>query len=523
MDTVLRRSPIPPSTAAVTTAGTGRRRRFVLALAGPVLAGAISALVMPRGPVDTGQALLAMALGIAAGLAAGYLAQSRSALASAPLVALAVVELGRLGHAGITVEAPRIDSTWGVLALLAGRGVQGLLTGVPMIVAAAFGAAVARRRAGVVPTPGRRATAGRVARRCLTWTSAAGIAALAAAVAVPAWTPPILDAGGHRLAGSVAELVTVPVRDGELTVSLRGRNMDNPVLLYLEGGPGGSSIGSSRVVFSELERDFVVAVVDQRGAGMSYGAIEPRSALTLGTAIEETTTVTDYLRTRFGESKIYLMGESWGTILGVLTVQRHPERFAAYIGSGQMVDPRETDNRLYDDVLAYAARTGDRALADRMRSFGRPPYRDTLGYAFVMGYYEKIEPYTDPTAYRALARRPGNDVGMMGLKAPEYSLMGRVGVVRGLLDTFALMYPQLQGIDFRRDVTRLEIPVYVLVGDHELEARSALVPQWLDRLSAPRIVLERYHDSAHAPHATEFERFHRFMVDTVLPQTHSGH
>jgi pimeloyl-ACP methyl ester carboxylesterase len=181
-----------------------------------------------------------------------------------------------------------------------------------------------------------------------------------------------------------------------------------------------------------------------------------------------------------------------------------------------MVSQRETDSRLYDDVLAYAAKTGDDDLARTMRSFGRPPYRDPLAYAFVMGYYEKLAPFTEPAAYRALGARPGNQVGMMGLKASEYNMIDKVGVVRGLIDTFAVTYPQLQGIDFRRDVRRLDVPVYVILGDHELPARSALVPQWLDGLSAPRVVLERYHDSAHAPHATEYQRFHRFMVDTVL-------
>ncbi|MDQ1295102.1 MAG: proline iminopeptidase, partial [Actinomycetota bacterium] len=157
-----------------------------------------------------------------------------------------------------------------------------------------------------------------------------------------------------------------------------------------------------------------------------------------------------------------------------------------------------------------------------MRGYGRPPYDDPLAYALVMAYYEKIEPYDPPWDYKELARRPGNRVGPMGILASEYSLIDKVNVVRGLIDTFAVLYPQLQGIDFRRDVRELDVPVYVLLGDHELRARAELVRQWLDTVEAPRVVLEHYHDSAHAPHAQEYRRFHRFMVDTVLPQTLPG-
>jgi pimeloyl-ACP methyl ester carboxylesterase len=332
----------------------------------------------------------------------------------------------------------------------------------------------------------------------------------------------VRGADGRAVAGGVAELVRVPIGGHDQWLSLRGRSADAPVLMYLEGGPGGSAVGSARVVFSELEQDFVVAVYEQRGTGKSADAIEPTSTLTLDRAVEDTAAVARYLARRFAEEKVYLLGESWGSTLGVLTVQRYPQLFHAYIGSGQMVSQRETDSRLYDAVLAHAAATHDEALARTMRGYGRPPYRDPLGYATVMAYYDVLEPYSEPAAYRALADRPGNDVGMMGVLASEYTWMDRVNVVRGFVDTFALVYPQLQGIDFRRDVRRLEVPVYVLLGDHELPARADLVPEWLAGLSAPRVTLQRWADSAHAPHAQEFQRFHRFMLDTVVPQTYPG-
>ena len=109
--------------------------------------------------------------------------------------------------------------------------------------------------------------------------------------------------------------------------------------------------------------------------------------------MSDTVELSAYLRERFDERRIYLAGTSWGSTLGVLAVQRNPELFHAFIGGGQMVSQRETDVRIYDGLVAFAARTGDEALAGRLRELGRPPYNDVFANAFVMEQYEKLEPH----------------------------------------------------------------------------------------------------------------------------------
>ena len=91
---------------------------------------------------------------------------------------------------------------------------------------------------------------------------------------------------------------------------LRGQSIDKPVLLYLSGGPGQSDLPYSRLLFDDLSRNFVVVSWDQRGTGKSYAALDPTSTLTLNQAIADTIELTQYLRERFGEKKIYLLGES---------------------------------------------------------------------------------------------------------------------------------------------------------------------------------------------------------------------
>ncbi len=345
---------------------------------------------------------------------------------------------------------------------------------------------------------------------------------LAVWIALPASTPPILGADGTPLPGSIAELTSVRLGGHDQAIMIRGYSTDKPVLLYLNGGPGMSGLPFTRVVLDDLSRDFVVVDWDQRGAGKSYAALDPTATLTLDQAINDTIELTNYLRQRFDEPKIYVVGESWGSILGILAAQRQPDLFYAFIGSGQMVSLRETDRRFYQDVLDLAARNGDAQLAATMRAYGQPPYAD-IPYAniFAMGQYEALyQPYTPSQAYQELGNASG--IGPYGVLASEYNLIEKFNVLRGLMDTFTVLYPQLQELDFRRDVTRLAVPVYILDGTAELAARRDLTLEWFNALEAPGKQLYPIENAAHSVAFEQFEQFGAIMRETVLPATYPG-
>jgi proline iminopeptidase len=153
-----------------------------------------------------------------------------------------------------------------------------------------------------------------------------------------------------------------------------------------------------------------------------------------------------------------------------------------------------------------------------MMSFGEPPYEDLFAYAFVMGYYETLEPFTPLPETARKVEDAG--IGMLGIMASEYSLMDKLNVARGLIDTFSVMYPQLQEIDFREDAAQLEIPVYLIHGKYELNARGSLVLDYFDQLQAPRKMLIEFEHGSHAPAFDDPERFHELLVETILPETY---
>jgi proline iminopeptidase len=451
----------------------------------------------------------------------GYVLRSRWAMFLASVPVIVVFELRWVWLDGPTVDAPRFDTSFGVLAIILGRGFFFLVCTLPILLGVALGAALARRRSGFVRPTRLRTRLGLYARRGVAALVAVGVGAMVFFIARPGSTPPITGVDGEIVPGSIATLEKVQLPGGEQWISIRGHSQDNPVLLYLHGGPGQSGMPFTRFLFGDIARDFVLVDWDQRGNGKSLAALDPTSSYTLDGIINDTAELSRYLAERFDERKIYLAGTSWGTTLGVLTVQRHPELFHAFIGGGQMVSQRETDLRIYDDLLTQSQRAGETAVVDKLREFGPPPYEDLYGNAYVMQHYEALEPdYSLIPAVEKIGEEHFREMGPWGVLGREYNLVEKVNVMRGLMETFAVLYPQLQQIDFRSDVKRLEVPVYMFRGTSELAARDDLAVEWFSALDAP---LKRMYQLDHAGHAVLTERPDRLravLAQTVLPETY---
>jgi pimeloyl-ACP methyl ester carboxylesterase len=477
--------------------------------------GVILGLTMPRGPLTTPQALTALLSSLLVGGAAGAASRSRWAMLLAPVTFMVVVELVRVGTDGPTVDGINLSNVYGVIAFVVGRGFTGLLTVLPMMVGAVYGAALARRLGRTIDPIRVGPSSRRFWRgtgRAAAAVTAFAVIALAVLIARPAGTDPILAADGNPDPAAVAELTPVQIGGHEQTIMIRGANVDSPVLLFVAGGPGGTEIGTMRLFDAALEKDFVVATWDQRGAGKSYPALDPTSTLTLDQTVRDTVEVTEYLRDRFDEPKIYLAGQSWGTIPGVLAAAERPDLFHAYVGVGQMVDPKATDQMFYADTVAYAQRTGNTTLAHQLAASGPPPYADVLDY--VPSVFTGEPRWNDYPGRSAATEMPAN------LFVREYSLLDQVHSLGAFFDTFAVLYPQLQNVDFRVDVPALQVPVYLVQGLYEARGRAVLADEWFTQLQAPTKQLLMFDHSGHRALFEEPARFHDIMTGTVLAQTY---
>lgn len=443
----------------------------------------VSAWLTPRGPITAGQVLVTMGAALAVGLGSGYAMGTRWSMLVTPAAFIVAYEIARIGAVGPTVDFIDFGSMYGILAFGLGRLLHGVFAVVPMMLGAVYGTWLAGRTGRIRPS--------RIG--FVTTVVTLGLVALAFVVWRPATTAPILDAGGTPAAGGIAELTTVRLGGHEQGLMIRGRSVDNPVLLYLTGGPGGSDMGAMRLD-TALESDFVVVTWDQRGAGKSYAALDPVDTFTPDRLVADTIELTEYLLDRFDEERVFLVGQSWGSALGAMAADARPDLYHALVGVGQMVDIRATDVMFWEDTLAWARATANPGLAAELEANGPPPYSNLNDYAPVVSYEHSWNAY------------PGLDLNNEMpaiLMVPELSLMDKVNAFRGFLDTNATLYPQLQDLDFRSDLVRLAVPYYMVLGEHEARGRAVLAEEWFEMLDAPgkyRVVFEG------AGHRANFDR-----------------
>jgi pimeloyl-ACP methyl ester carboxylesterase len=324
-------------------------------------------------------------------------------------------------------------------------------------------------------------------------------------------TPPILDAKGQVIPNSIAVMEKIRLGGAEEWVTIRGKDSRNPVLLFLAGGPGGTQLVAVRRELTRLEDHFVVVNWEQPGAGKSFDAVD-QSKLTPDRYITDARELVLNLRQRFGKEKVYILGESWGSALGIMVVQRYPELFQAFIGTGQMVAFLENDRICYDFALRVAQERGDTKQVEKLKKQGPPPYYGNDVALKSATYLTETFNYMNKNP--AIANSGFNT--LPDLAGSEYGLYDKLNFVRGLLDTFGVVYPQLWAVDFRKQATRLEVPIYFLIGRHDVNAPPPLTEEYFNLLTAPRKELIWFERSGHNPWMNESDKFVDVMVNKIL-------
>ncbi len=336
-----------------------------------------------------------------------------------------------------------------------------------------------------------------------------------------AHTPRIVGEDGQPLPGSIATMEKVRLGGVDQWLIIRAQDVNKPVLILLSGGPGGSEAARFTRFNAELEKHFVVVIWEQRGCGKSYPSINPKSAMTLDQYTSDIIELANILRERFDEEKVYLLGHSWGSIIGVQAVQARPDLFHAYISTAQMVDVQETDQRIYELVMEHSRQTGDTQFVRTLEKQGTPPYfgkSPIQPYSTLFGREYSLFEYPN---IKSEAYRKDGDILMLMLKQPEYGWLDRVYYLLGLMNTFNIMYPQLQARDFRVDATHFAVPVYMILGRHDLNNPYQIPEAYFNVIEAPSKQLYFFEESGHGMIWEEADLFLDIMVNTVLSETYN--
>jgi pimeloyl-ACP methyl ester carboxylesterase len=301
-------------------------------------------------------------------------------------------------------------------------------------------------------------------------------------------------------------------------ISVRGRNRDAPLLLFLHGGPGFTSIPSSWEYLTPWESYFTVVQWDQRGAGKTYGATAPEKiapTMSLERMVNDAEEVAAYLRRTYHRRKIVLVGHDWGSVLGAMLARRHPDWFYAYVGMGQVVDSQRGESIGYKTTLA-AARAADDGTAVRELE-AMAPFPDPLHPERGLRDLEKERHWL--TRFGGYVRGAGlaadDDFAKLSPDATPEDLKAREA---GLGFSLKALWTPLSRVSFWT-APRFGCPVIFFEGRHDLATPAALLTDWFPRVVAPYKRLVWFPDAAHMVYEEEPARVLVALVDDVLPLT----
>lgn len=298
---------------------------------------------------------------------------------------------------------------------------------------------------------------------------------------------------------SIAELTTVELNGINQTLLLRGENRHNPILLFLHGGPGTAQIPFARRYLGELERDFVVVNWDQRGAGLSYSADIPKESMTIAQFVEDTRVLAEMLLKRFGQKKLFLVGHSWGTLLGTLTAARYPHLFHAYVGMGQIASMADNETFSYRYTLETARQRGMTKAVRDLERIGPPPYRSMADTGVERKWLMRFGGVSRQKSLASLILETA-------LFSTEYTLTDLIKFGRGQQFSLEHLWNEVLTVDLPVQVPRLEMPVYYILGRYDQNTPSQLAEAYFHKLSAPAKELIWFENCGHLlvledPHA----------------------
>jgi pimeloyl-ACP methyl ester carboxylesterase len=304
-----------------------------------------------------------------------------------------------------------------------------------------------------------------------------------------------VDENRKPIPRSISEKIFVSINGMQQGMIIKSKDSTHPVLLYLHGGLPDYFL--TQKYPTHLEDYFTVVWWERRGSGLSFNADILQKEITLEQLLSDTKGVTNYLRKRFTKEKIYLMGRSGGTFIGIQAAARTPELYHAYIAVAQMTNQLESERLAYEYMLATFKEKGDKKMVHKLES---APVTSTDG---------------TPAAYLTLRDKAMHSLGIgtthdmhsivTGMFLPfltcsEYTLTEKVNLWRAKGSSgVSIMWDTILRTDISKQVTELNISIYFFHGIYDYTVSYPLAKKYFEQIKAPLKGFYTFKNSAHSP------------------------
>lgn len=299
------------------------------------------------------------------------------------------------------------------------------------------------------------------------------------------------------------------------TIHIKGNKQDNPVLLFLHGGPGVTNRHSAMNSNDDLLDDFTLVAWDQRGTAGSYKGAKAED-LTIKQLTEDASALVDYLCKKFDKKKIFVIGGSWGSLLGTNLIYNFPDKIAAFVGFGQFVNGHMNEVISWNYSLEEATKAGNDKDVEELKRVG-PPVNGIYKGGFdgmmvqrnIMMKYGGYSKNEKKRSYWDAMIKPI-------LKSGEYSLSDLIGYIKGYKYVLTNMWDEVGMVKFDETHLKFDVPFFIFDGRLDKNTPSELVEDWFNRFTAPVKELHWFEKSGHNPMSDEPEEFKKLLKEKLL-------
>jgi len=326
----------------------------------------------------------------------------------------------------------------------------------------------------------------------------------------PGEADPIKDANGNLIEGSISEITKLNLGGLEQYLIIRGVDKSKPVMLFLHGGPGSPEAAFMKHFNRDIEKDYVMVYWEQRGAGKSFSKNIPPESMTLEQMISDTRELSEYLINRFDQEKLFLMGHSWGSFLGILTAYKHPELFYAYFGIGQVADQYKAEKVSFEWVKEQAELKNDKSAIKALSKLSFPDSTTTAKewIDFLMAERRYVMRYGGGVTREETGMWP---LVKIVLNAPEYTFREKLNFMKASMFCLEQLWLDVINTNLFEYIDTMQLPVYIFQGVYDYQTSYCVAKDFFDQLEAPAKAFFTFENSAHSPNMEDVGRFNSII------------
>jgi pimeloyl-ACP methyl ester carboxylesterase len=302
-----------------------------------------------------------------------------------------------------------------------------------------------------------------------------------------------------RASNSIDTIYDVNINGCQQKILVQSNNTDNPVLLYLHGGPGSSIMMYSHIFSKKLIDHFILVNWDQRGSALSYHEGMDTTKISEEQIRDDAMELVKYLLNTFHKQKVYLIGHSFGSVIGLQMVADNPDYFAAYIGVGQVATDWDRSVALTYKWLHDTLVKANDTIALKRIETGNFPYIDLITK---YGGHHRLSINLDSV-----------------IKASPYYFDGYLDLLKKG-KSFSQYYVEKnanQKPASHKSIYDINVPLYFFEGknDHVIACAPELVVEYCNKAKAPekRII---WFNSAHYISVEEPEQFQNELIKILI-------